>query len=151
MRSDSCSALACLYDDVSPALACTASREVAYWSTTYRCSSSLASRPIISRSRLVLRGLIDRTSFGANRVSTGPESEESLESRGTMIVPLLFLLWNLGRTGTGALMSRSSSEDPEEESDLIGGSGLVKVSSLLMARSFNDSICGGRKSEDIYA
>lgn len=109
MRRDSCNALAC------------------------RWSSSLASRPMISRSRLVLRGLIDRTSFGANRVSTGPESDESLESRGTMIVPLLFLLWNLGRTGTGEWMSRSSSEDPEEESDRVGGSGFVKGCSSLMA------------------
>lgn len=110
MRSDSCNALACL------------------------CNSSLASLPIISRSRLVLRGLIDLTSFGANRVSTGPESEESRESRGTMIVPLLFLLWNFGRAGTGALISLSSSDDPDEESDRVGGSDVMKVFSSPIAR-----------------
>ena len=90
---------------------------------------------MISRSRLVLRGLIDRTSFGANRASTGPESEESLESRETMMVPLLFLLWNFGLRGTGSCRSLSSSEDPDDESDRVGGAGLVKMVSSLIARS----------------
>ena len=135
-RSDSCNALACLEQIllVDYPRADRKTTRASLGEGTDLWSYSLASRPMISKSRLVLRGLIDRTSLGANRVSTGPESDESRESRETMIVPLLFRLWNFGRRGTGSCRSLSSSEDPDDESDRVGGAGLVKMASSLIAR-----------------
>jgi hypothetical protein len=94
VRSESCKALACL-PRVSmrchgPGQFCTN-----FW------SSLRASWPMTSRSSLVLRGLIALTSSGSILVSTGPTAAES---RGTIMVPLLFLLGSRGRLGMGARM-----------------------------------------------
>ena len=76
-----------------------------------------------------------RTSFGSTLVSTGPTAAESL---GTMIVPLLFLLGNCGRFGTGAWMVcvggslEWSTEDAEDESDRSMGGVLVECSASSM-------------------
>lgn len=80
-------------------------------------SSSRASRPSASRSSLVLRGLMARTSPGSIMTSVG--STASADSRGTMIVPLLFRLGRRGRTGTGATIWGLdwSMDEAEEESE----------------------------------
>lgn len=81
-------------------------------------SSSRASRPSASRSSLVLRGLMARTSPGSILTSVG--STASTDSRGTIMVPLLFRLGSRGRTGTGATMPGVldwSTEDAEDESE----------------------------------
>ena len=62
-------------------------------------SSSLASFPRVSTSSLDLLGLMARTSSGSIIVSIGPTAAES---RGTIIVPLLFLLGRPGLRGIGA-------------------------------------------------
>jgi len=83
---------------------------------TYLRSSSRASFPKFCRSSLVLLGLIARTSSGSIFLSIGPTSSES---RGTTMVPLLFLDGRRGRRGTGACMDMVwLSADPEEESEL---------------------------------
>lgn len=67
---------------------------------------------------MVRRGLIARTSPGSNLVSVG--STASTDSRGTMIVPLLFRLGRRGRTGTGATIcgiEDSPTEEAEDESE----------------------------------
>ena len=87
---------------------------------THLRSSSRASRPSASRSSLVLRGLMARTSPGSILTSVG--STASTDSRGTMIVPLLFRLGRRGRTGTGAMMPGVldwSTEDAEDESERV--------------------------------
>lgn len=82
------------------------------WATNF-CNSSLAALPRVSRSSLVLLGLIDLTSSGPTCRSTGPTADES---RGTIIVPLLLRLGRRGRIGVGAWMGWST-DVPEEESD----------------------------------
>jgi hypothetical protein len=65
---------------------------------THLLISSRASLPILSRSSLVLRGLIALTSFGPKLTSTGPTAELS---RGTTMGPLLLRVGNGGLTGIG--------------------------------------------------
>jgi len=52
-----------------------------------------------------------RTSSGSIFVSTGPTAAES---RGTIRVPLLFLLGSRGRLGMGAWMGWSIDDDDDE-------------------------------------
>lgn len=111
--SDSCRAFACLW---CCCLLAVIQRIVVICGScrvlTHLRSSSLASRPRASRSSLVRRGLMARIS------PTSAGSNASTESRGTMMVPLLFRLGRRGRTGTGATMFwPSPTEDAEEESE----------------------------------
>lgn len=125
-RRDSCSARACLAGSVS-----THSTTRDGGGIAYLCSSSRASRPILSRSSLFLRGLMARTSSASRCMGTGPTSDDPC---GTMRVPLLLRLGSRGRVGTGAWISWLSTDDPEEESALSGRGGVAvaSASSLIL-------------------
>ena len=100
---------------------------------THLFISSLASFPKASMSSLVLLGLIARTSSGSSLISTGPTADES---RGTIMVPLLFLLGNGGRMGTGALMVGWSSEDADDEcTRSMDGCSWVWLAPILCSKS----------------
>lgn len=63
---------------------------------------------------LVLLGLMARTSSGSICFAEG---STAAESRGTMIVPLLFRLGSRGRIATGACIDSRSADDVDEESE----------------------------------
>ena len=105
---------------------------------THLCNSSLASLLNISRSWLVLLGLMALTSSGPSAISTGPTS---MESRGTIMVPLLFRLGNRGLIGTGAWITGCScwsccwsSDAPDDESDhSMPGTFPMLLSSIMLS------------------
>jgi hypothetical protein len=76
----------------------------------YLCNSSLAAWPSVTMSSVLLLGLIDLTSSGP---TLGPTS---VESRGTIMVPLLLRLGRRGRMGAGVWVLWST-DDADEESD----------------------------------
>lgn len=93
-------------------------------------SSSRVSLPRVWISSLVLRGLIALTSSGPTCKSTGPTS---VESRGTIILPLLFRLGNFGRIGFAVCpWAEWSTDDPEEESDQSGLAVLFRLASPIL-------------------
>ena len=77
-------------------------------------------------SSLVLLGLMALTSSGPTCNSTGPTS---IESRGTIMVPLLLRLGSLGRMGLGAWISK---DDPDDESDQSGLDVFGRLASPIM-------------------
>lgn len=79
-------------------------------------------------SSLVRLGLMALTSSGPACTSTGPTS---VESRGTIMVPLLLRLGSLGRTGFGAWMGWSI-DVPDDESDQSGLAVLCRLASPIM-------------------
>lgn len=138
VTKESCNALACLrvakvsplFHSPAPAPGCPlrTRSQGAKPLQTHLSSSALASLPRVCMSSLVRRGLMALTSSGPACTSTGPTS---VESRGTIMVPLLLRLGSFGRTGFGAWMGWSM-DVPDDESDQSGLAVLCRLASPIM-------------------